>query len=755
MTRVLRCFLPMIAMFLLAGASAAQPAAYLQDHEGHMTRYAEYVQDGDWHEAITRAMAEASEGGVVFFPRGEYRVDQPIEITRSVSLIFEGGARLWTPATDLIRIISGEQIVLEGLGGRAELVNRAGHEAEFTEARGFPTGGITSVVSLNHVAMDARPNLRIKGLRLEGFRCIEGFVVEQKGPMGRVEVLDCHLVGEDMHMSHRHSEVGELRVEDSLFTGDARMGIFFTSPMPGGAVVRNNILKNVGVRAIQLAGQPSQIADGAVESLPSAIVHDNQILGGGHRAKTTTSYIMGILVYGHNISIQNNIVRDFNRGEPVPDEPYGQHILMPDGSYYRGIWVEDETRDDERGRRLAGAAIYAKARQGIISGNICTNSGWRSVIEVKTGGKEPWVLITGNVIDGSSLCIEGSYGFETGSNQSVWSNNLIYNMPETAFVVRSGRQNSYINNVIIDSKAGFRIAGRAATQELLMNNRFVNVTHPVVSMSADPVGAQVTPPTTLVVPSYAQLPEPSEAQRGRLAVVLTDEGDQVVVCRYVDNAYRWTLLGAGASSEGSASEGSAFGGAASAVVGPVSWNAESFEPVGPNLTVNPDHSQDGPSAGDPDAARWEGKGYSGFPFGWVASATGVEVGDVMQYDTEMFEHGSRSLRIGDGDEAFSWQIYQHVPVTAGKTYRAEAWLRTAGDKTRASLIVDVGPEKFSQALQGDSDSEWEKVTVMFEVPQDAPGRVRLRVWGGSAGKGNQVWVDRVTLHEVQAHGEPG
>ncbi|MGM0493160.1 MAG: hypothetical protein ACQER1_09445, partial [Armatimonadota bacterium] len=472
-----------------------------------ITDFADRVADGDWHPAVTAAIEAMPGGGALVFPAGDYRFDEPLELEGKITLLLAPGARIVGVGEDVIRIVGDGDITINGLGGRPELANESGIDPERDE-RNVPRGTVTSVISLNHVPMDARPNLRVEGVTLTGFVCIEGMRVEEKGPMGTLEVLDCHLEAEDMHLSHQHSEVHDLRVENSLFTGTARYGIYASSPMPGGAIVRGNVLRNVGIRAIQLSGgYVNMIADGAVEYMPSAIVHDNQVLGGGHLAQITTSYIMGILVYGHNVSMQNNIVRDFNRGEPVPGEPVGHHMQMPDGEYFRGIWIA--TEDDPR-KRLAGAALYAKARQGIISGNICTNSGWRSVIEVKTGGREPYVMVSNNVVDGRSLSIEGSFGFECGSNRSVWANNLVYNMPDIAFAVRGNRENTYMNNMVFGAKTAFSVAGGSAGRdELIMNNRFEDVETPVSGMHDYMGGARATALPPLLVPQQDAMPEAS------------------------------------------------------------------------------------------------------------------------------------------------------------------------------------------------------------------------------------------------------
>ena len=156
---------------------------------------------------------------------------------------------------------------------------------------------------------------------------------------------------------------------DCTFT-NGNTGLQINAAIPKGAVVTGNILRNIGRIAI-LLGKSGQIAEGCTTHVPNAIVHDNQILKGGHGAGTKHSYIHGILVYGHNVSVQGNIIRDFNRGVPVPGASAG-HQIVENGKVYR----ERFRKEGKQAIRLAGAAIYLKANRAIVHSNICTNSGW-------------------------------------------------------------------------------------------------------------------------------------------------------------------------------------------------------------------------------------------------------------------------------------------------------------------------------------------------------------------------------------------
>lgn len=707
----MRLSLVLLTIMLITTAAFAADVT-LSGVGTNITDFADQVTDGDWHPAVMAALAQLPEGGAIVFPAGEYRLSQPLELQGKITLLLAPGARIIGAGEDVIRIVGNGDITIQGLGGRPEIVSASTADPLVNE-RGIPEGVVSSVINLNHVPMDARPNLRVQGVKLTGFVCIEGMRVEEKGPMGTLEVLDCHFEAADMHLSHQHSEVESLRVENSLFTGTARYGIYATSPMPGGAIVRGNVLRDVGIRAVQLSGgYRNMIADGAVEYLPSAIVHDNQVLGGGRRAAITTSYILGILVYGHNVSIQNNIVRDFNRGEPVPGEPIGQHVRMPDGNFFRGIWIA--TEDDPR-KRLAGAALYAKARQGIISGNICTNSGWRSVIEVKTGGVEPYVMVSNNIVDGRSLSIEGSFGFECGSGRSIWANNLVYDMPDIAFAVRGNNSNSYLNNVIFNAKTAFSVpAGSSGRDELIMNNRLEDVEVAVSGVEDYTGGARAMALPPLLVPQQQVMPKASAQLRGQIAILLDPDGDRVLVCKLIDGVYAWTEMETGEIAGGLLIQGA------------------EIERLGDELAANPDHSQDEP-----------GK----FPFGWSASAAGREIGEVMAYDTEQFVTGTRSLRIGDDGEPFNWVLSQRMPVTPGKTYLLEARAKTTDPALSFSLYCVLGEQRVSSADQ--PGEEWTDISLLVRVPEDGPEMAELRLWGAGAGAGKTVWIDSVSMHEAQ------
>lgn len=717
-------------VLLLLFTAMALPSV---DANTSLKDFSEQAEGSDWTNALQSAIHRTPEGETLEVPAGEYRISAPIQIEKSITLRFESGARLVGNVSELFRILGGENIVFKGMGGHPALINHLNQAPELDE-RGIPRGRLSSVISLNHIRDGEEPAVRIQGLYLEGFRCINGFpedrqYTDESPPLRALEVLDCRIEAGDMHIAHRQSRIDRLIIENSYFTGSARFGIWITSPLPDGASIRGNILKDVGIRAIQLGGgAANMIDDGAVEHVPSAIVHDNQVLGGGQGARFETSYIMGILVYGNNISIQGNVVRDFNRGEPVPGEPYGQHIPLDDGTYYRGVWRTPDGRDDRV--RVAGAALYAKARSGIIANNICTNSGWRSVIEVKTGGREPHVLVTGNVVDGSSLAIEDSFGFEPSSGQSIWSNNLVYNMPVMAFRVRAGHENVYLNNVIHNAKVGFEVRGSGSRlPEVIEGNPMFNVATPYLIHEGAETGADISPGGNLIVPAVGSLPSPSERYLGRIALIQEPDEDLIYICRQDGDVFMWAPVVAGGS------------------VGEAIFDRRNLNwvEVSDNLALNPDQSDDTNIDRSAAASR---QAYGEFPFGWTGNIGGdhLEWDLVAAYDEELFETGARSLRIGDWPEVFNFQLAQVLTVSPGLVYRVRANLRKTNERTRVTLILDSGDLELSQPLE--AVDQWEVVEELITIPEDS-NQLRVRIWCGRAGDNGLVYIDSIEVHVVE------
>lgn len=694
-------------------------------------RVTEWVQDGeaieDWGALLNEKLPQLASGSVIEFGgRRDYPVRTVIELHQSVQFLLGAGARLYGEGIEsLIEIKDGTHFQFEGLGGRAELM---------LEDRPH-----TAVINLNRGRPGIQPDLIIRNLKITGHRGIYGMhqpdlsvprhrYLEDAAGLGNFIVENCHFEASDIHIGHSQATIDSVRVENSLFTGDVRHSILIASPVPNGVIVRGNRVLNAGIRGIQIGGgAATQIDDGAVNYVSSVIVHDNQILGGGHRAAWNTAYILGIIVYGNSVSIQGNIVRDFNRGEPVPGERAGHHFPVEDGSFHRGPWIPDDTLPRGQ-RRLAGAAIYAKARYGMIANNICTNSGWRSVIEVKTGGREPYFLVANNIVDGKSLAIEDSFGFEPNVARALWVNNVVSDMPYMAFKVSNRMESAYINNVIYDSKIGFRVSNTVTPNpELILNNYFVNVEVPVEGLSPQQFTARVSPSSPIIVESLAALPKPGAENRGQLAFVQGADTDSLYISRATEGAYAWHAI--------------PLDGA------PVQATGQ-FPVTGENLVLNP--LQDRDSATDAERGQWGESGqYSQQPYGWQATINveGLGAEQVFVYENATGPSGTRVLRAGgEGLPNLNWLLQQQLHLEPGKTYRARAVVRRNNRDNRLTLILQNGEERQSSRI-GQVD-QWETLEVNFTVPTDADPLSRLRLYSTGAGDGRTVWIDEVSLYEL-------
>ncbi|HWL54374.1 MAG TPA: hypothetical protein VNQ90_18185 [Chthoniobacteraceae bacterium] len=687
---------------LLAMGHAATPG------ERNIREFSEKPEEvTDWGPLITEAMAAIGEGGTLHFPGpGTYPVGQPLVVEHGVVFRFEPGVTLEGGEIPALFILKkGKRMVFEGLDASVTLSVK---------------GEKGIVFDLRNLSPETVPDVVLRRLHLVGYRGLDAtnppgvHYTGEQGMLGELLIDQCHVEASDLGIAHQQGTIRSLRVSESLFSGNPRMGLFVTCPILEGAYVSGNRFLDIGIRAVQLGGgKANMIDDGAVEHISAATVHDNQVLGGGHRAEETTAYAVGILVYGNNVSIQGNIVRDFNRGEPVPGERIGHHFKMKDGSYHRGPWVYE---DGKPRRRLAGAAIYAKARNGIIANNVCTNSGWRAVIEVKTGGREPYFLVANNVVDGRSLAIDESFGFEPNVAKALWVNNVVYNMPHRAFRVTNRMESAYMNNVIYDSKIGFEIDPVARPNpELIANNHFVNVEKPIVFLDEKKFTAAVTPPFPIQVPNAAALPGFDATGRGRLAMVTGS--NRMMLAAYREGEALWSDLGAGG------------GGAAS-------WKS-----VGPDLVNNPALERDDSTADRAGAPRaWR--------FG--TAPEGISAAEVIAYDGEPGPSGSPALRIGgEGAPPANWILQQPLSLQPGTSYRAKAIIKRQSPETAVTLILDDGG-KVGESAKAAKVGEWETLSVVFTLPEGKGAESpRVRLHGSQGGAGRGVAVDSIHVEEVR------
>ena len=666
-----------------------------------------------WGDALAQAVAQER---VVYIPGGVYELDNPLVITRDVALILQDGATLATNKSQLFILKKGK-LVIEGRGIPAILRSSAAPEQK-------PAGeNRVSIIDLNGVSVGANPSLEVKNVEFHAYHGIDGFrrlptvdVSGKRQPSSdRIESIvieNCRFFTPSYGIGIRCKELGSARVENCLFEG-VGYPIFLSSPIHGGAIVRGNILRKFGLTGIQI-GKGGQISEGCTTHLSSAIVHDNQLLTGGLGNNEKHSYTHGILIYGHNVSVQGNVVRDVNRGEPIPGKDIGRQFRTKDGKVLNRNWIFENGKR----RRLAGAAIYLKANRAVVQGNICTNSGWRSVIEIKTGGKEHFVSVVNNIVDGSALNTDDSFGFECNSGRSLWANNMVFNMPHQAFVVRSGYENTFINNVIVNSPVGFALSGNApGYQELISGNRFINVEHPV---AVD--GAKKSPgmaPDVLTLPparlaENQELPEPGEEIAGRIFV----KGTKFYCCVKMGNEYVYMEL-----------------------AGKVIPNKK-YKVVGKELLFNADQSGREKSGNallnDPLHPGWQSTFYSAREEKLYAQGNAT-------FDTKNFKTGNRSLKICMTQKPGSWKLRQNVTLKPGARYRATAVVK--GEEP-LNLRLEVRPNVGRSFIKRAADTqEWQTVTTDFTNP---PGNTRavFSVWSSKTNMHKNAWVDSVSLKEI-------
>lgn len=667
----------------------------------------------DWGTVLNKALADAPEGALVRIPGGRrYVVKSTVELKKGVTIHLERGAVIAGEGIDALFSVKGHgRFILEGGDGRPMLENDESKAGIVVEVMDVPEGGEAS--------------LFIRGLHLKGKACISALDPGKKYQeatgsfLGELKIEDAHLEASDRGVVYHRGRLRSLRVLDSLFTGTANRGLWVSCPITEGAYVRGNRFLDMGTDAIRLGGGKAfMVDDGALDHISAATIHENQILGGGQRAKEETSYACGILVYGNNVSIQGNIVRDFNRGEPVPGERVGHHFKLNDGTWHRGPWLTPEGKPR---RRLAGAAIYAKARHGVISNNICTNSGWRAVIEVKTGGRHPYFLVANNIVDGRSLAIDDSFGFEPNVAKALWVNNVVFNMPYMAFKVSNRMQSAYVNNVIHDSKIGFQLADAPSeAPEIVSNNHFFNVESPVVGLSGKHYTLAVSPPMPIRVESEAALPAVDEEQRGRLAMICSEEGDKVAVAKRIGDQYGWAVL----------NEGSDYIHVSGGGAGP-NWKI-----AGPNLVRNPGleiRAVSGRNAGLPEE--------------WNFSCSNDNVEASACINTVEETGRGKVLKIGGAElPRFNWILQQRLALEAGRSYRVRAMVHRSDPKNSVSLILEAGEAKKSVAAK--SAGEWEELVLHLTTPEGVELPSRVRVHSGQSGEGREVRIESVSVEEI-------
>ena len=653
--------------------------------------------------------AASSRDRGIRIPRGKYVFAQSVVITRDTRLIFEEGAVFHFKVSPGL-ILKGGKLRMESSGDGALLTS----DGVFS---GFDTHQRGAMIDLNHSGHDPKlpvASLVMENIEMRGAFCIDGSNRKHLPvKLGPIEISKCRFINTQRGVYIVSPEVASVKVTDSLFEGGI-FGLQVDAAMPGGAYVCGNIFRKVGRSAIML-GKSGQVAEGCTKHLPNAIVHDNQILGGGHMSSSRNLYIHGMLIYGHNVSVQGNIVRDFNRGVPVPGARCGHHIVE-NGKIYRS------RTNYENGKRLiiSGSAIYLKANRAIVQGNICTNSGWRSVIEVKTGGKEYFSSVVNNVVDGRSLAIGESYAFECNSGRSIWANNIVYDVPWQAFAVRSGFENSFMNNLVVNARVGFGLSGTTPGQnELISGNRFIDVEYPVAvegrkgAVHASGLDVHTMPPS--FTKKDADLPPASQKNAGRMIY----KGQSLFCCVNTGKGFAWLEL-------------------AGKLVPEKKWRVTGEE-------LFRDADQSGKETfeaplNDPLFPGWH----------CVMRTAGTKVLDPkdghIAFDKENFLSGGRSLRVRFKGTAGQFALYRPLDLEPGKRYRAIAKVR--GEEPR-NIRLEVGlPGGFSEQVRGEENLNWQILSVDFTLPAKG-GRCILYVRGSKTSEGKATWIDSVSVRELE------
>lgn len=645
----------------------------------------------------------------VIIPSGEYKFSRTVEINHDITIHLENGAVLKS-SCDPMFMVKGGEVRITGIGRPGKILSLA------KGVRGWRTDNRGAAFNLNNA--DGKKPLKffLRNIHLEAYNGVDGFQLkDNKKDIAELNIIESHFKCEEKAIATHSLTLGTAKVENCTFDGGDNP-VFLNSPAPGGMIIRGNTFRNFGRIGIQI-GKSGQVAEGCTGHLPDTIVHDNRLIGGGRGATLDDSYIQGILIYGNNVSVQGNIVRDVNRGEPVPGSRIGQQIRTPDGQILRGKFI----MVNGKRRRLAGAAIYLKANRAIVHGNICTNSGWRSVIEIKTGGKEYYTSVMNNVVDGRALAIDESFGFECHAGRSVWAGNLVYDMPHQAFVVRSGYENTFINNVIVSSKTGFALSGLTpGEKELIAGNRFIDVANPVAidgKAQEDAAGTDILLPPPARIGDNDELPDPKAEWFGRQIV----RKDTIYLCIRSNNEYRWMEL--------------------KGKVLPV----RKWQTTGPELIPNSDFS----GREKIDDSKFSNPKHPG----WMLTCQSVREQVVpekergLMLDKTVFKTGNCSQKVVFPNTAAVWTLSRNIKLTPNRRYRATLVYK-AEEPRNIRFGISLAGGKVVQE-RGAENPDWQTLTVDFVMPEKT-SNCRVLISGSKTSAGKAAWFDSVSIRELTA-----
>jgi hypothetical protein len=308
-------------------------------------------------------------------------------------------------------------------------------------------------------------------------------------------------------------------------------------------------------------------------------------------------------------------------------------------------------------------------------------------------------------------------------------NNLVSDMPNQAFVVRSTFANTFMNNAIYNARVGFALSGNTpGKDEFIALNRFFNVKNPVlVEDGGVAEGQDLHLPPPLAITSADLLPQPQEALRGQLVSLASEQGDSLLQCvRLPDGKYVWRELGAG---------GKVFG-------------DRQWKEVGPNLAVNPEQSPE-PLTKE-ELARCDKGQDNALCRGWTAtfvSPAGTKIddyGEHLSLDREKRGNGKGSLLIQFKEGAGNWLLQQRLKLSEGR-YRATLQILSELPENVSWYVKVPGRRPLAKGVRSD---DWQTLCVDFEVPAES-SPIMLGAYGNRFTTGKSAWIGTVSVRRLE------
>jgi hypothetical protein len=296
-------------------------------------------------------------------------------------------------------------------------------------------------------------------------------------------------------------------------------------------------------------------------------------------------------------------------------------------------------------------------------------------------------------------------------------------MPNTAFVVRNYMQNTFSNNVIFNAKTGFEVPfGDAGVDELIINNRFVNVENKTdkvaLSKSEDTLGGMLSSAPPIIIKDKEFLPEPSKQLQGQMILFPDGKSDKLMICRHIDGIYCWQELQAGTET-----------------IEPVVWN-EKQETEVELITEN----MEGWTFSPVDSKIGFGK--AGYKNGEKTSTT------ELLYDDRSYDK-SGSAHIVNLDRNFSWSLKRNEKLHPGGVYRIKTRFLTSSNIPSVVLLIDINGKEERVTRRSRENNIWEELVADITLPDNGNGEVEIKLTGSRFGKTKSVWIDSVSIVELE------